>query len=151
LVSLQSEHAVDLDRDGNFLSDIIAETRTLTEPTFFKNNDNFYVQLKSEAQIWPDRPIFYDQQINLRIPLTYVIVDDQNNFLYTDYAFANLVATYKFSKNTNQITVSNGNSRNGIILSAAINESLLTITFKQFYYTTDWEELTIIGSYKKRK
>ena len=45
LVGLMSETAVDLDHDGVFSEDIIAETNMIAEPTFLKNMARYFMEL----------------------------------------------------------------------------------------------------------
>ncbi len=150
LISLTSTLAVDLDHDGILSTDILAETRTLTEPTFFKNRDRYYLELKTDVYDWTGQPRFYDQQLIVRAPLTGVVYDSDDNFLYTDYASTMLLSTYRFNERTKQIVITNGANPDGIILSASSIENGLLVSFKQWYFTNDWVSLTLIGEYKRR-
>ena len=149
LVSLTADQLVDLDRDGSFSSDILVETRTITEPTFFKNIEQYFVELKTEVYDWTPR--FYHQQIVAWLPYTGVVEDSNGNYLHTEYAYTNVIATYKYSKVKNLITITSNYGNGAAVVSAELIDDVLTLKIRQYYYTTDWEELNITGVYKKRE
>ncbi len=151
LESLESEKAIDLDHDGVFATDILSETNTITEPTFFKNKERYFAELKTVIYNWTDQPRFYDQQIDVWLPYTNVIQDSDGNFLYTDYGFTGLIASYKFDKVKNSIQVISNAGQGAEVISAQLYEDVLTLKIKQYYYTNDWEILNLTGVYKKRK
>lgn len=151
LISMFSENAVDIDRDGIFSKDILSEIAMLPKtrhPFFPLDPSPYFLEMNTTILLGP--PAFYDQRINLWSPYPNVISDELGTYLFTGYGFTNLFCQYKFIEEDNLIKITNGHWGQGEVLSAKINNDVLTIKFIQLHFTTNgWERLTINSTYKR--
>jgi hypothetical protein len=147
LIDYQLEAPVDLNRDGVSSQDLLKEMEGGNVPA----KRNLRLILSTIVLEGPSKTD-YIQQIDLRVPLPHVITDGQTGeFLYNSYGYAWAAAEYNYSTETGFI-ITTPLGGYGKILAAQWDEAsgVMSIKFEQDYYTTDWEKLTITGTYKKR-
>jgi hypothetical protein len=142
LVSLTSTVAVDLDRNGISSFDILAETDEA------KNINRYFLELSTVVYNWETK--YYDQIIDVWVPYTNVISDEQGEYLNSGYGFTKLLANYRYAEETNKVEVWNNLGEGEVLSVEVVDDSLIKVTFAQSYYTKDWVELTITGTYKRR-
>ncbi len=143
-----SEKAVDLNLDGKFSFDVLAETDE------WSNSDRYFLQFITEPMTYGEvNPSLFIPKIFLWVPFPGIISEtDAGNYLYTTYSFANLLARCKYLEKENLIQIKNGNLGEGQIISAFVLDDVIRVKFIQSYYTSNgWEKLTINAAYKRRK
>lgn len=144
VISLITEKLVDLDRDGKFSYNILREANL--------QNDSlkYFAQLSTIKLAGGDK-MFY-QQVYMWVPTTGIFVDDKGTYLSTGYAVSGILGYFRYYSNTGVIKlVEKAYNPAGIILDAKLVNGKLTLTIKQWYYTTNaWEELIVTGTYQRR-
>lgn len=143
VVSIVCDYPVDLDRDGAASVDLLEETHET------KNASRYYAEFKTVIYHW--EPDYYDQEVDVWVPLTYVFYDEAGNFQKVEYSFTNLLATYHFDETSNQIAILRNLGNGEVAAGRLISEDTLFIQFKAYFYSTKgWEKLPLNGTYKRR-
>ena len=137
LLTINSTHAVDLNRDG------ISSTDLKTEITDLSDSIKFFLELKTTYYYIPY------QEIDQWLPLSNEITDNNGKFLEVLYGFKNLFSRYNYDEKTGKIKIIPVGTLE--ILSAELLENnKLKITSQMHFYTTNgWELLTLVSIYQK--
>jgi hypothetical protein len=149
LLSYYADVAVDLNRDGVFSHDLLAEMKDA--PTF--PNYSYHLEFRTTILGDATKAKNHVQQMQLWLPKPTVFVDTQTGeFLYTGYGLTSSYAFYKYSADDKTVSVTPVDFEGKIVAVWWVDEpvGVLSVKFEQEYYTTDWEELIITGTYKKR-
>lgn len=146
LLGYYSEKAVDLNRDGMLSHDLLAETRD------DRNSKHPYNITFSTIVLGQDENVQYVQRIQIWLPYPNVFVNSQTKeYLYTAYGFTSAFADYTYSERDNTFNlIPQGGDAKVFAASWDKESEVMSVSFKQEHYTTDWEWLTITGTYKKR-
>lgn len=145
VISLISEIPVDLDRNGNFSTDILQETKLQSDSL------KYFLQL-STIRLNGDNELFY-QKVYMWVPQTGIFVDDKGTYIATGYGVSGIFGYYRYYSDNGVIKIVGETvCPAGMILNAKLVNGNLLLNFKQFYYTSKgWEEINIVGTYTKRK
>jgi len=144
VIGLKSEKPVDLDGDSIFSSDILKEANLQSDSA------KYFMELIT-GKVGGEENLYY-QQVYLWIPQTGIFVDDAGNYLSTGYAVSRIFGYVRYYNATKILKIVEKTvSRAGTVLDAKLVDEQIVVTFQQFYYTSiGWEELTILGTYKRR-
>lgn len=144
VIGLKSEKPVDLDGDSIFSSDILKEANLQSDSA------KYFMELIT-GKVGGEENLYY-QQVYLWIPQTGIFVDDAGNYLSTGYAVSRIFGYVRYYNATKILKIVEKTvNRAGTVLDAKLVDEQIVVTFQQFYYTSiGWEELTILGTYKRR-
>ncbi len=152
-VTMTSEIAVDLDRDGNFSNDIIAEiSKSVQNPNPHSFTDPHRYFMEISEVIYIQEPIHRDHhQIKFWLPKTTVFLNDLGEYQYSGYGPSNAISQYKYYEDINMIKIVSLNGEGELISAQVLQNGGISLKFKQSYYTTKgWERLTITSTYNRR-
>ncbi len=152
-VSMICEIAVDLDRDGNFSNDIIAEiSKSIQNPNShsFKDPHRYFMEINEV--IYLQDPIHRDHhQINFWLPKTTVFLNDLGEYQYSGYGSSNAISQYIYNEDIDLIKIVTVDGEGELISARVLENGGIRLKFKQSYYTTKgWERLTINSIYQRR-
>ncbi|MBL0743889.1 hypothetical protein [Chryseolinea lacunae] len=141
--SIVCEYAIDLDRDGVFSTDLLAEAHETG------NASRYYAEFRTTIYHW--EPDFYDQEISLVRPFANVFRDDQGNVIDVLYGFTNLLCRYAYDESTNRITAFRNLGSGEIHEVNMLSDGVLEIRFSASYFSNnDWRTLPLKGVYKRK-
>jgi hypothetical protein len=154
VASFNSEKPLDLNGDGIYSKDLLAESDQ------WKNSKDYFAQFFNDDQ-GTANPKKYVPKLFVWVPKPGVVIENEDGnkkFLNRKYGLCNLDARCAYSERKNTIKIWEGfGGGNGVVVSAKVDNDTLTIQFEQEYYTSNdlryadsnWELIKITAVYKK--